>query len=106
MKAEKYQNMCNYKRGSPLHILGGESLLQVIWFAKLLNKPGYTSWGVGRTAIFVGGKGSMKFWEEHQEEEEKWGFWLLLEERARIFKYTHTSTHIFIQTHTIPLKYS
>ena len=40
MKAEKYQNMCNYKRGSPLHNLGGESLLQVIWFAELLNKSG------------------------------------------------------------------
>ena len=34
MKVEKYKNMCNYKRGSPLHILGGESL---IWLFGLLS---------------------------------------------------------------------
>ena len=69
MKGGKHQIMCNYKRGSPLHLLGGES--PMIWFAELLDGSGYTSWGVGRIAMFVGGQRRMKFWEEHREEKER-----------------------------------
>lgn len=71
MKGRKHQIMCNYKRGSSIHLLGGESPMEVILFAELLDESGYTSWGVGRAAMFVGGQRHLKFWEEHREEKKR-----------------------------------
>lgn len=71
MKGRKHQIMCNYQRGSPIHLLGGESPMEVILFAELLDESGYTSWGVGRIAMFVGGQRRQKFWEEHREEKKR-----------------------------------
>lgn len=45
--------------------------MEVILFAELLDESGYTSWGVGRIAMFVGGHRHMKFWEEHREEKKR-----------------------------------
>lgn len=71
----------------------GESPMEVIWFAELLHEAGWTSWGIGRIVMLVGGQRSMEFWEERQEEEEKWGFWVWQQELVNTNTYKHMHIH-------------